>query len=60
MKRTSSLITLSTLFHLLVVDVTFLLNSSREVGILVALALYNLIWLWMLFNVVNHTYSTKK
>ena len=60
MKRTSSLIALSTLFHLLVVDVTLFLNSTKEPGILVALALYNLIWLWMLFTVVNHTYSTKK
>ncbi|WP_189606169.1 hypothetical protein [Salinimicrobium marinum] len=60
MKRTPSLITVSTLFHLLVVDVTFFLNSSRKIEILVALVLYNLIWLWMLFNVVNHAYSTKK
>lgn len=60
MKRTSTLIALSTLFHLLVVDVTFFLISARAVEIVLALALYNLIWLWMLFIVVSYSYSAKE
>lgn len=60
MKRTSTLIALSTLFHLLIIDVTFFLISAKALEVTLVLGAYNLVWLWILFSVLNHIFSSKK
>lgn len=60
MKRSSILIAISALIHLLVIDLTFYLISSGTSNILFPLGIYNLIWLWITGTVISHSYNADR
>lgn len=54
MKRTSTLLAVSVLFHLVVIDLTYLWISTDRLGSIMPIASYNLIWILVALSIASH------
>lgn len=56
MKPTSILLSAAALFHLAVIDLTFLAVKSQTTIELAAVSVYNVIWLFIALSILSHKF----